>query len=372
MPLLPDAESFKRLVEGTDTTAAAGIARLALTPLGAAWSTVMAARNLAYDRGWLPSVPAEVPVVGVGNLTLGGTGKTPLVAWVVRRLQDAGRTPAIVSRGYAAAPGQRSDEAAELGILLPGVRHVADRDRVAAAAAAVTTGADVVVLDDGFQHRRLARDLDLVAVDATDPFGCGHVFPRGLLRERLSGLTRAEAVILTRAGNVSAARREEIRDRLAEHCGGALPGVWAEASHAPVAVRDPAGTRRGIEWLAGRRIGAFAGIGNPSAFRSSLESLGADVIAFRPYPDHHPYSPADLADLADWAKHHRVSELVTTLKDLVKLPADVGGDVGLSALEIAMVIEAGERDLGRLVDRVATVAAAAGAHPTGRRGESIG
>lgn len=372
MPLLPDAESFKRLVEGTDATAAARMARLALTPLGAAWSAVMSARNLAYDRGWLRSVPARVPVVGVGNLTLGGTGKTPLVAWVVRRLADAGRSPAIVSRGYAAAPGQRSDEAAELGILLPGVRHVAHRDRVAAAAAAVATGADVVVLDDGFQHRRLARDLDLVAVDATDPFGCGHVFPRGLLRERLSGITRADAVILTRAGNVSAARRREIRDRLALHCGGAPPRVWAEASHAPVAVRDSAGTRRGVAWLAGRRIGAFAGIGNPSALRSSLESLGAEVIAFRSYPDHHPYSPADLADLAEWARHHHVSELVTTLKDLVKLPADFGGDVGLSALEIAMVIEAGAEDLGRIVDRLATGGSVAGSPPTGSRRESIG
>ena len=125
----PDAESFKRLVDGTDTSAGATLARFALTPLGAAWSTVMAVRNAAYDRGWLAAVPAGIPVVCVGNLTLGGTGKTPLVAWVVRRLAALQRRPAIVSRGYAAAAGQRSDEAAELALLLPGIVHVADRDR---------------------------------------------------------------------------------------------------------------------------------------------------------------------------------------------------------------------------------------------------
>lgn len=352
MPLLPDAESFKRLVDGTDTAAAATLARLALAPLGATWGTVMALRNMAYDRGWLATRPAGGPVVCVGNLTLGGTGKTPLVAWVVRRLAAQGCRPAIVSRGYGAAAGRRSDEAAELTLLLPGVRHVADRDRVAAATSAAAAGADIVVLDDGFQHRRLARDLDLVAIDATDPFGCGHVFPRGLLRERLSGLSRADAAILTRAGSFSPERRAEIRDRLSAACGGRLPGVWAEASHAPVAVRDQAGTRHGIDWLDGRRVAAFAGIGNPSAFRKTLTSLGAEVVAFRPYADHHAYAPADLTDLTIWARGHDAA-LVTTLKDLVKLPAGFAGETALVALEIAMVMEAGEAQLGQLLDRLA-------------------
>ena len=349
----PDAESFKQLVDGTDTRATATLARVALAPLGAAWSTVMALRNTAYDRGWLAVAPAGLPVVCVGNLTLGGTGKTPLVAWVVRRLEALHRQPAIVSRGYAAAAGQQSDEAAELSLLLPGILHVACRDRVVAAAAAAVAGADIVVLDDGFQHRRLARDLDLVAVDATDPFGCGHVFPRGLLRERLSGLARADATILTRAGSVAPERRAEIRDRLAEACGGALPGVWAEASHAPVAVRDQVGVRHTTDWLAGRRIAAFAGIGNPSAFRQTLATLGAEVVAFRPYADHHAYTPADRAELAAWARGHGAEGLVTTLKDLVKIPARVSDELPIMALEIALVVESGETALCSLVDRLA-------------------
>lgn len=291
-----------------------------------------------------------MPVVCVGNLTLGGTGKTPLVAWVARRLAAGGRRPAIVSRGYGAARGETSDEAAELALLVPGVPHVADRDRVAGAGAAAAAGADCVVLDDGFQHRRLARDLDLVAIDATDPFGCGHLFPRGLLRERLAGLGRAHAAILTRVSGVPSARRAEIRARLTAACGSRMPRTWAEASHAPMGLRAPDGTRDELSWLAGRPVAAFAGIGNPGAFHATLRALGADVVAFRPFVDHHAYSRADLDDLAAWGKARGAAALVTTLKDLVKLPASDA--LPLRALEIALVIESGEEALGHLVDSI--------------------
>ena len=275
MSLLPDAESFKRIVSGADSSARGRLSRALLGPLGAAWTGVMAARNAAYDAGLFAAHAAPVPVVSVGNLSLGGTGKTPLVAWVAGRLLRAGHSPAIVSRGYGAARGTVSDEAAELALLLPGVPHVADADRVAGARTAARAGAGVVVLDDGFQHRRLHRDLDLVAIDATDPFGCGHVFPRGLLRERLAGLSRAHAAILTRATAVPPERRDAIRARLAEACAGRVPGVWAEASHAPVALRDGEGNREDLGWLAGRDVVGFAGIGNPAAFRDTLHALGA-------------------------------------------------------------------------------------------------
>lgn len=348
MPLLPDAETFKRVADGTDRSPRGALLRAALCPLGVAWGGVTAARNLAYDSGLLRARRAPVPVICVGNLTLGGTGKTPLVAWVARRLADRGRRPAIVSRGYGAARGATSDEAAELSLLLPGVPHVANRDRVEGARAAAADGADCVVLDDGFQHRRLARDLDLVAIDATDPCGCGHLFPRGLLRERLAGLGRAHAAILTRASGVPPARRAEIRALFAAACGPRMPEVWAEASHAPVGLRAADGTRDPLAWLAGRPVAAFAGIGNPAAFQATLRALGADVVAFRPFVDHHAYSRADLADLEAWGKARGAAALVTTLKDLVKLPPS--DEIPLRALEIAMVIETGADALGRLVD----------------------
>ena len=376
MPFLPDAESYKRLADGTDRRVRAMLLRTALEPLGGAWAAAMMVRNAAYDLGFFASHRAPVPVVCIGNLTLGGTGKTPLVAWVARRLAAAGHHPAIVSRGYAAAAGQRSDEAAELAIVLPGIPHVADRDRVAGARAAAAAGADAVILDDGFQHRRLARDLDLVAIDATDPFGCGRVFPRGLLRERLSGLARADAVILTRASSVPGRRRAEIRAQLATACGGKLPSVWAEASHSPISIRSGDGAVHPLEWLAGRRVAAFAGIGNPAAFRQTLEAINGDIVAFRPYVDHHAYSAADHADLIGWAGSHGADTLVTTLKDLVKLASLScrGGDpavpLPLVAVEIALVIESGADELGRLVDGIAGPPGSRSARPSDSGGET--
>lgn len=353
MALLPDADSFKRLADGTTSGPAATCLRAGLTPAAALLRGVMDLRNIAYDRGWLATHAAPVPVVCVGNLTLGGTGKTPLVAWVVRQLIAGGHRPAIVSRGYAAEPGTISDEAAELAVILPGVRHIANRDRVAGARAAAHLGADCVVLDDGFQHRRLARDLDLVAIDATDPFGCDHVFPRGLLRERIEGLSRADAAILTRAGMVSPERRDEIRQRFIKACGGRMPQVWAEASHAPVAVRTGTGESMPLDWLRHRRVAAFAGIGNPSAFRDTLERLAGEVVGFRPFPDHHAYSAADAREIADWATHLGADALVATLKDLVKISPGHLPEMPLVAVEIALVVDSGEQSLSRLLRRIA-------------------
>lgn len=338
MTLLPDAEAFKRLVDGTARGVGPSLARLTLAGLSAPYGLAVHVRNTAYDRGVLHAARAVIPVVSVGNLTLGGTGKTPLVAWLARSFVAQGMRPAIVSRGYGAARGQRSDEAAELAILLPGVPHVANRDRVAGVRSAAAAGADIAILDDGFQHRRLARDIDIVAVDATDPFGGGRLFPRGLLREPLRGLARAQAVVLTRAASVDAARRGEIRGMLSDACRGGLPPVWVEASHRPVHLRSATSATQPLERLAAARIAAFAGIGNPSAFRTSLANIGATLVGFRPYPDHHAYTVADIDAIRDWAVGLRADLVVTTLKDLVKVRTEQMGGIPLFAMEIAMEI----------------------------------
>jgi len=351
MPVLPDAAAFRRLVDGSQAGVVAGLARAGLAALALPYAAAVTIRNAAYDRGIAAARRAAVPVVSVGNLTLGGTGKTPLVAWVAGRCIAAGRHPAIVSRGYGAARGQTSDEAAELALVLPAVPHVADRDRVAAAAEAVARGADAIVLDDGFQHRRLARDLDIVAVDATDPFGCGHIFPRGLLREPLAGLRRAHAVVLTRADAVDADRRRALMAALGDICRRSGPRVWAEATHAPRRLRTSTNEHLPLEALRGRPVAAFCGIGNPAAFRLALERLGADLIDFKTYPDHHAYSAADAAALASWATTARADLVVTTLKDLVKVKTESLGGIQLAALEIAIDFLAGEAGLEALVRR---------------------
>ncbi|MFM9197785.1 MAG: tetraacyldisaccharide 4'-kinase [Planctomycetia bacterium] len=363
MSLLPDAEAFKRLVDGTDRGPGPTLARLVLAGLSVPYGLAVRGRNLAYDHGLLPAARPPVPVISVGNLTLGGTGKTPLVAWLARTVAAHGLDPAIVSRGYGAARGERSDEAAELAILLPKVPHVADRDRVAGVRTAAAAGANVALLDDGFQHRRLARDLDIVAVDATDPWGGGRLFPRGLLREPLAGLTRAQAVVLTRATAVEPKRRTEIRRRLERACGATRPRVWVEANHRPVRLRSATSTTQPLERLATGRIAAFAGIGNPAAFRTSLANLDAGLIGFRAFPDHHAYTAGDLDTLRDWAAELRADLLVTTLKDLVKVRAERLGDIPLVALEIALEILPGGDSAAALEDLLAPVVARAVRRP---------
>jgi len=336
MSILPDPETFRRLADGSMRGPGAATLRIALALLAVPYGLATATRNVLYDRGLLRQHTAPIPVISVGNLTLGGTGKTPLVAWVARLLLAEGHRPAVVSRGYAARPGEVSDEAAELAILVPGLTHVADRDRVRGVTAAASQGADVAILDDGFQHRRLRRTLDIVAVDASDPFGCGHLFPRGLLRESPAGLARGHAVVLTRAGGLTGDQRTAIRDTVTRARPGRPPKLWLETAHRPVATRTAGGRLEPLAAIAGRRTAAVCGIGNPAAFRDTLTACGLDLAGFRAYADHHAYSPPDCDAIAAWAKALGAERIVTTLKDLVKLRRDELGGIPLVALEVAI------------------------------------
>ncbi|MBI5364060.1 MAG: tetraacyldisaccharide 4'-kinase, partial [Planctomycetes bacterium] len=215
------------------------------------------ARRTAYDRGWLAGTKLPVPVVCVGNLTTGGTGKTPLVAWVVRELVARGFRPGILSRGYGAKPGEKNDEALLLERLCPNVAHVQDKERARGGARLVELGCDAIGLDDGFQHRKLARDLDLVLVDATRPWGLAAdergravqaLLPRGLLREPPSSLARAHALVITRCDAVTQAELARLQLELPRHAPGR--GV-AHARHAPRAWVDERGTRSELEALRG-------------------------------------------------------------------------------------------------------------------------
>src|SRR3954468_14061547 len=183
---------FRDLVSGRRQGFASAALRVLLRVVEVPYTAVVTRRNRPYDRGRAEIRRVSVPVISVGNLTLGGTGKTPMVKWLAGWLQSNGSRVALVSRGYGAATGKQNDEALELGLALPSVPHLQNRDRVAAAERAIAEStSQVLVLDDGFQHRRLAREIDIVLLDALEPFGFEHVFPRGTLREPLSGLDRA-------------------------------------------------------------------------------------------------------------------------------------------------------------------------------------
>ncbi len=319
--------------------------RLASLPYGLA----VRLRNALYEWGWKERHRAPVPVISVGNLTVGGTGKTPCVEYVARHYRGLGLRVAVLSSGYGGGSG-RNDEAMVLEENLPDVPHLQGPDRAALAAAAVEElESEVLVLDDGFQHRRLARDLDVVLLDATDPWGHGHLLPRGLLREPKSGLRRAGAVVLTRCDQVASAERGRLREAVAR----LAPGVpVAETTHRPAGLSNGARAAP-LDRLRGRPAAAFCGLGNPEAFRRTLRDLGADVVAFRTFPDHHPYARADVDDLRAWARRQATDcVVVTTQKDLVKLRlTDLGGRE-LWALRVQLHFEAGRDEFDRKLERV--------------------
>ena len=221
-----------------------GVLRVAEVP----YTIAVTVRNRRYDRGAAEVHNVGVPIITVGNLTLGGTGKTPMVKWLAQRFQNAGLRVAIVSRGYGAADGKHNDEALELAQSLPNVPHIQNRDRVAAAQQAIRDfKSQLILLDDGYQHRRLGRDLDIVLLDALEPFGFEHVFPRGTLREPLAGLGRAHVVCLSRADAISQPEREAIRERVAQI---APQAAWCEAAHAASKLVNARGESQPLDVLA--------------------------------------------------------------------------------------------------------------------------
>lgn len=333
---------------------AGALLRGALAPAAWAFGLAVACRTRAYDRGRRRVERLPVPVVSVGNLVAGGTGKTPVTALLVQRLRAQGRRPGVLARGYGPrVAGGLSDEGAVLEALCgPGLPQREDPDRVRGGRALLAAGPgraqdapDVLLLDDGFQHRRLARDLDLVLLDATCPWGYGHLLPRGLLREPPRALGRAHLVALTRCEQVEPAVLAALEHEVAAHARAPLLRIAFVPQQVEVdGRREPPG------WLAGRRVLALAGVGRPQAFRRTLEALGAEVVATRFLPDHGALPAGGLEALRAQAQRAGASCVVTTRKDAVKLAAPL--PQGLSVLDIQAEVLAGEEHLQAALARV--------------------
>jgi tetraacyldisaccharide 4'-kinase len=344
-----DEAAYLRLIRGQTRGPVAMAGRGLLGLAASGYRLGVGVRNRAFDRGWKAIHRASVPVVSVGNLTLGGTGKTPTVEWVARWFRTRDVRVAILSRGYGQAEGI-NDEGRVLEENLPDVPHLQDPDRVLSARIAVEElQTELIVLDDGFQHRRLARDLDLVLLDALDPFGLGRMFPRGLLREPVSALRRAGVVILSRADLVDEATRRAIRAEVESQVG---PLPWAEARHAPRDLIDADGRSSPLDRLPRLAVAAFCGIGNPEGFRRTLERLGIAPVGFRTFPDHHAYSGRDVAELAGWVRDLPAGLALTTQKDLVKLRTTTLGAVPLCALRIGLDLLSGAPVLDEALSRL--------------------
>lgn len=282
----------------------------------------------AWTRGLLRSYRPPVPVVSIGNLTVGGTGKTPAVKRVAAALAARGRRPAVLTRGWrrrgggllvlegtAARPTARAagDEPLELAAALPGVPVLVGRSRAAAARFAVERlGAGCLLLDDGFQHRPLARDLDIVLLDARRPFGNGRLLPAGPLREPPAALARAHVVVLTRAGAASPEEIARSRALVERWAPGAIVGL---ARHEPVAWREASGGDAPLDRFAGAPVAVVSGLADNAQFGRSVAATGAAPRATLSYPDHHPYTAADLERVRARAAG---LPIVTTEKDLVR------------------------------------------------------
>ncbi len=256
---------YRSIMSGRRKDPLAIVIRGGLWIASGAYGLAVAMRNHRYDSGSKEVQRSAVPVISVGNLTTGGTGKTPIVCFLAKWLRSQGHSQglrvAIVSRGYGRGEADANDEAMELHDRLPDVPHIQDPDRVEAARIAVEElDSEVILMDDGFQHRRLHRDLDIVVVDATCPFGYGYLLPRGLLREPLKGLLRADLIMLTRCGLV----QEEDVARIEQTIRSVNPNVpLIRCRHQPACLLEQPAHEISIDSLQGSRVAVVSAIGNP-------------------------------------------------------------------------------------------------------------
>jgi tetraacyldisaccharide 4'-kinase len=317
------------LMYGRRQSLLAGVVLSALSLLY--WAGISLRRAL-YKLRVLKIRELPCTVISIGNITLGGTGKTPMVIDVAGFFAKAQRRPAVISRGYGRKDESETvvvsdgrsvltnahiggDEPVLIGSRLTGVPVIVSGQRKRAALVAVDKfDSGTVILDDGFQHIQLKRDLDIVLVDAANPFGNGKLFPAGVLREPVSALKRAHAVVITRADASSSL--EALKKRITEVTS-AL--IFTSAQRPVDLINCLDAERKPLSVLRGARVFAFSGIARPASFLSLIRELGAVVTADSAYVDHHAYTRSDLADIYKKSADHRVNIIVTTEKDAVRL-----------------------------------------------------
>jgi tetraacyldisaccharide 4'-kinase len=314
------------------------------------YALAVAVRNRLYDWKLKTVRCLDCRVIAVGNITAGGTGKTPLVEYLAEYV--LARTPrvAIVSRGYGAGNDESNDEKLMLCENLPDVPHVAGADRYACGLIAQDRhDAHVVIMDDAFQHRRVGRDLDIVTLDATNPFGYGYLLPRGLLREPPAALARADDVVVTRARLVEKETLDALEREIRRHA----PDVLiCQAEEQVTSIVRLDGQPREVDEIRGKRVAAFCGLGNPEAFRCTLKKLDIDAEPFLLFDDHHRYTESDFRAIDAAASAENTEVILTTHKDRVKLPDGYSWTHDVLVVRIKLVLTKNEDELKRKIDEV--------------------
>jgi tetraacyldisaccharide 4'-kinase len=329
-----------------------GLLRTALLPLVVAFRASVALRALAYRRGWLRVRRLNCPVISVGNLSVGGTGKTPFVVFLAETLLRLGWKPSILSRGYGRRSGEGpialepgagrapdprvvGDEPALLARRLPEVPLVIAADRYRAGLMAEERfGVNVHLLDDGFQHLALARELDIVLLDLTRNYSTAALLPAGSLREPLAALARAQIVVLTRAELADPLPLENELRRLNPDL-----KIFRSRTRLEKFVDAASGNVLAMASVVGKPVCAFCGIGNPSAFFGDLRKWGLAPVVERVFPDHHPYSEQELGALSRQATEIGAATLLTTEKDVMNFPRGWRSDFPVLACVVEVEVE---------------------------------
>jgi tetraacyldisaccharide 4'-kinase len=327
-------------------------------PFSPLYSLIMTVRAFLYRSGVFKKTKLSVPVVSVGNLTMGGSGKTPMVLYISRLLQEEGLKPVIVSRGFGGkavgpvnvvsdgkeillAVDLAGDEPRMMAESLPGVSVLTGPRKAEVAKYAVEKfGAQSIVLDDGFQHMALERDVNLVLFNSHMPFGNGHVFPGGDLRESVKALGRAHAFIITGVDRRRAGKKNrELKSFLQKRFPG-VPFYEGRYAHTGILHSQKAGIED-AQCISGMKLFGFCGIANPDAFKVSLEEMGAQLAGFKGFQDHYNYSRSDISRLVDQAKSVGADALIATEKDYVKVGSLFSADLPLLALQRKLIMDAG-------------------------------
>ncbi len=347
----------------------------ALKAVSLVFLSAVSVRYLLYRVGLLRRYPLGIQVISIGNVTAGGTGKTPVTEIFARTLAAEGRKVAILSRGYrrkeaplwqrlftqvvepplVVSDGKRvlldsetgGDEPYMLASNLPGVAVVVDRNRVKAGRHAIKRlGCDTLILDDGFQYQKLKHSIEVVLVDSTNPFGNGHMLPRGILREPARHLKRADIIFLTKCrGDVSSVR-EEIRQYN-------TTAEIVECNHTPKVLKDVWSRKEyPLSWLRGKTTCTLSGIASPKGFENSLRRLGAKVVWCERYADHHRYAPSEILYALNRTADMGADALVTTEKDAVRFPRFETTPVKCLYLRIAIEILSGAENFASIISRI--------------------
>jgi len=355
-------DAYRKLISGQTRGIGASFLRSLLGFCSPFYEIVIRVRNVFYNNGWLQRHCIAQPVISIGNITVGGTGKTPVVIWLCGWLEIKGYKVGILTRGYKASrlEGGGSGWFDEPGLLAEGCKRakiIVNSDRAAGAKDAISRfGVDVLLMDDGFQHRRLGRTVDIVTIDATEPFGYGRILPGGFLREPISSLGRADAVVITRTEQVNKEQLEKIEERILKVKSDI---VIARTIHSPVCVSLSDGSELSIGQIEGRKVYCFCGIGNPGAFERTVRDTGSEVVGFKIFNDHHCYNGKDVSEILQAGIEAKAELILTTKKDWLKFASKIEGEgkntddkrkVSIGYLGIEVEFLDGEEKIRKLIE----------------------